>query len=474
MNPLEQVRARLAEIRKEFDNAKTQRNALVDTALAEKRGMSDAENAEYKKLSDKRSALKTEIKVLEEREAELTDDANRASASAESRRQTGGGGAKVTEPPVYRKDNQTEVSYFRDLFKATTRGDSAAMDRLVRNTAIEADLARERRAGGDTVGTVSTPGGIPSGNAGPFAPPQWLVDQYVRLARPGRVGVDTFDKMALPSGVSSINLPKVTAGTLTGLPSAGELTPLPEQDIQTSSLTTGITTIGGKQLISLQLLEQSAIPFDKVILEDLALAYAANINLEGLTGTGTNGHLRGLGSASGMVTQTYTDASPDFVGAGKLYTQIMKAAATIHTNRYLSPDTILMTPTRWSWIASRFDSQNRPVILPQANNPFNTVSTSPDLNSPQGAVGNIAGMDVFVDPQLPTNINGGQDPIYLYRRNDIKLWESTPSTETFTATYADSGGVLYRMMGYCAMIPDRYGSSIVQISGTGLAYPPTF
>ncbi len=468
MNPLDQVRARLTEIRKDFDTAKEQRNALVDKAVAEKREMSGDESAEYKKLTDSRKALKAEIAVLEDREAELVADAKRAGESAETRRQVGG--AKVTEPAVYRADNQMEASYFRDLFKATTRGDSSAMDRLTRNSAIES----EKRAGGNTVGTVSGAGGIPSGNAGPFAPPEWLVDQYVKLARPGRVGVDTFDKMTLPRGVSSINLPKVTAGTLTGLPSAGELTPLPEQDIQTTSLTTGITTIGGKQLVSLQLLEQSAIPFDRVILEDLALAYAANIDLEGLVQTGTNGHLRSIGAAAGLVTQTYTDASPDFVGAGKLYTQIMKASATVHANRFLRPDTILMHPTRWSWIASRFDTQNRPVVLPQANHPFNTLSADPDLNVAQGSVGQLAGMDVFVDPQLPTNVNGGQDPIYLYIRNDIKLWESAPSTETFTATYADSAGVLYRMMGYAAMIPDRYGSSIVQISGTGLAFPPVF
>ncbi|MFF2551825.1 phage major capsid protein [Nocardia sp. NPDC058058] len=466
MNAIAVVRGRLEQLRTESGEVKEKRNALVDKAIQEARQLTQDEHNEYNTLTERRTALKAEFPVLEERLRELEADAQRSSDSAETRRQTGG--AQVTEAPIYREDNQRDASYFRDIFRAKVEGDAAAMGRLGRNAAIES----ERRAGGNTVGTVSTPGGIPSGNAGVFAPPAWLIDQYVKLARPGRVGVDTFDKMPLPSGVSSINLPRVTAGTLTGLQSAGELTPLPERDITTDEVTSGITTIGGKQLVSLQLLNQSAIPFDRVLLEDLAMAYANNINTEGLGGSGTNGHLRGLSSAVGMVLQTYTDASPDFVGAGKLYTQIMKASATIHANRFRRPDSILMRPERWSWIASRFDTTNRPVVLPQANNPFNTISSNPDLNVAEGSVGQIAGLAVFVDPSLP--LVGNQDPIYVYIRSDIKLWESEPNTETFTATYADSAGVLYRMMGYAAQIPDRYGSSIVQISGSGLSFPPTF
>ena len=292
MNPLDVVREREAEIRKSLGTVKQQRNAIADKTIAEKRALTDAERAEYDKFSTQRSALKSELAVVTERIAELEADEVRAGSAAETRRETGVGGAKVTEAPIYRKDNGMEQSYFRDLFKATQRGDADAGDRLRRNSAIE----MEKRAGGNTVGTVGSPGGIPSGNAGVFAPPQWLIDQYVRLARPGRVGVDTFAHLPLPLNVSSINIPKVTAGTLVGLPSAGELSPLPEQPIATTEVSSGITTIGGKQLISLQLLEQSGIPFDAVILEDLALAYAAQIDLEGLTQTGTNGHQIGRAS----------------------------------------------------------------------------------------------------------------------------------------------------------------------------------
>jgi hypothetical protein len=61
--------------------------------------------------------------------------------------------------------------------------------------------------------------------------------------------------------------------------------------------------------------------------------------------------------------------------------------------------------------------------------------------------------------------------VYVFRRGDIMLWESAPTAETFTQPYADSMGVLFRLYAYSALIPDRYGSSIVQINGTGLVTP---
>jgi HK97 family phage major capsid protein len=473
MNPLDIARGRLTDLRAELDSLKTKRSAVVDLAIAEKRDMTDAEREGYNADSVRAEGLRSEISVVTERITELEADETRKAAEAEARAKVGG--AKVTEAPVYRADNTGSESYFRDLYKATRRNDPEAADRLRRNTAIESEK-RAAQTTGDMVGPANAPG---SGNAGVFAPPSWLVDQFVKLARPGRVGVDTFAKAPLPSGVSSINIPKVTTGTITGLQSGGELQVLPEQDIATTSLSTGITTVGGKQVISLQLLEQSAIPFDQVILEDLALSYAASIDLQGLTGSGAGGNLRGLGSAAGLdIASATIDATqvmkfsggPAATGSAtttNFYNAILQAQAKIHSVRFLAPDTILMHPSRWSWVVAQADTAGRPLVLPTTASAFNAYSEDAVV-LPQGRVGTLAGMDVFVDPQIPVNVNSG-DVIYVYLRNDIKLWESTPRAEAFDATYADQAGVLFRMLGYAAMIPDRYGSSIVQIRNVGTA-----
>lgn len=435
---------------------KAELDALLALPTEEKRDLTEEEDASF-------STLVAEIRSQDERIAELADEEQRAKAAAETRRITGDsgvpvGGAKVVDPPVYDLHNLSGPSYFRDLYKAQHQADREAQDRLRRSSQAES----EKRALGNT--------GAAGGSGGEFAPPEWLVNEFVALARPGRVAANLFTHNELPAGVSSINIPKVATGTTVAIQSTQNTT-LSQTDLTTTSISSGIATIGGKQVVSMQLLEQSAIPFDRVILGDLALAYAVQLNTQALSGAGTSGTLRGLGSAAGLVTQTYTNAAPAVVGAGQFYAQLVKASSTVYANRFMPPDTILMTPTRWAWVAAAFDTQNRP-LLPLTGTSVNPLGDTPGQVA-QGYAGNIAGLEVYVDPTLPQNLGTGtnQDLVYVFRRGDIQLYETAPKAETFTEPYADSLGVLYRLYAYAAQIPDRYGSSIVQIGGTGLTAP---
>jgi HK97 family phage major capsid protein len=433
---------------------------LADNRDGSKRSLSAEDDA---KVTDGFA----EIRKYDERIGELTELEARTAADAKANLEMGtvdipgekrDGGAKVTEPLVYRKDNVSQHSYFTDLYRAQHKQDREAEARLRRSDA----QVTEKRALGNTNAV--------QGSGGEFAPPLWLVDEYVKLARPGRIGADLFTKAELPAGVSSVNIPRVATGT-TVAPQTTQNTALSQTDLTTNSLSSNIVTIGGKQVVSLQLLEQSAIPFDMVILQDLALAYAGQLDVQALTGLGTSGSLRGLGSAAGLTAQAYTQATPAVAGAGGLYAQIQKAIASVYATRFLAPDTILMHPRRWSFIAASFDSANRPLVVP-VGNAYNPIGTQDDEVA-QGKVGNIAGLDVFVDPNLPTNLGTGtnQDPIYVFRRSDVMLWETAPRAETFTQPYADTMGILFRLFAYAAMVPDRYGSSIVQVNGTGTVTP---
>lgn len=490
MNPLEVAQKRAQEIDQELDRLREQRSAILDKAIGEARDLSDDERKEFRKADKRYEALKDERKMVGDRVEELEEARKREIAAGTARQVNAGaegqerkeGGAKVTEPPIYRKDNELQTSWLRDLFKANHRHDTEALDRLRRNQAIERDA--QKRAGltvGDTAGGTAGAAGV----SGPFAPPAWLVDQYVRLARPARVAADLFDNMPLPSGVSTINIPRVTQGTGVGYQSA-ELSQLTQQQVKTDSVSSGISTIGGIQLISMQLLEQSAIPFDRVVMEDLALAHAAYLDSQSVNGSGTAPNLRGLASAAGLDTTSATiDATqavnftggPAATGSAKttnFYSALLLAAAQIHKVRFRNPDTILMHPSRWAWVVAQADSQKRPLVVPDANGPFNSVSSDADYNVAQGRAGRLGGMDVYLDAQLPVAggtgdqapVDGG-DVAYVFIRNDIKLWESPVQVESFTATYADQAGVLFRLMNYAALIPDRYGSSIVQIRNVG-------
>jgi len=94
-------------------------------------------------------------------------------------------------------------------------------------------------------------------------------------------------------------------------------------------------------------------------------------------------------------------------------------------------------------------------------------------NRAQGQVGSLLGMDVFVDPNIPTTQGAGanQDVVLMMVRDDVWLWESELRAEAFEAPYAESLGLLFRCFGYLAMIPERYPASLGSIVGTGLVAP---
>jgi HK97 family phage major capsid protein len=110
----------------------------------------------------------------------------------------------------------------------------------------------------------------------------WAIDQFVGYLRAGRVFADRLNKKVLPAGVSSINLPKVTGGTAVAAQST-QNTAINQQDITTTSVSTPINTLAGGALISMQLIEQSPVSIDDIILQDLANDLAKKIDVAAIT-----------------------------------------------------------------------------------------------------------------------------------------------------------------------------------------------
>ena len=460
MNPKAIVSARLVELRKEDDEVRAQRGAIVDGALAEKRGLNDTEQASHDALTARHNALVEQIGMCEARIVEIDQEEARTAAANASRAQLGDtgpqtGGAQVTDPPVYRKNDVTS-SYFRDLYMARKTGDREAVDRLRRSDA----QTMEKRA-------LSTG----TGAGGEFAPPLWLVDQFVALARPGRVFADSLHPSVLPAGISSVNVPRVATGSSTAV-QATQNSAVSQTDLTTNSVSSGIVTIAGKQVVAQQLLDQSGIPFDEVILADLAADYAKQFDNQVISGSGASGQLNGVSTfftASGTNNVTYTSTTPT---TQLLYKSIGNAIQKILTTRFMPPDVIYMHPRRWYALLSDADTTGRPLVLPQGS-AYNALGTAKEGPVPEGAAGVILGLPVIVDPNLPTNIGAGtnQDNVYVARSADLRLWETSLRAEAFDAPYADSVGILFRAFAYSAAIPGRYTTSVSVISGTGLVAP---
>ena len=355
----------------------------------------------------------------------------------------------ISNEQVYRPD-RPERSYFRDLYLSKTKGDREATDRLSGHALATRDINTTDTSGGD------------------FVPPAYLVNEYIAKARAGRITADLCSKFALPGGTDSINFPSITTGTANAA-QASQNSALQETNLVTATVTAPVTTIGGIQDVSVQLVEQSPIAFDQVIFADLAASHAQAVGNAVINGTGSSGTLEGFVNADTVNTITYTDASPT---AAETVAKIADGIQQVATSRFLPADAIVMHPRRWYALASGGDGSQRPLVVPTAQ-AQNTFGTSGDVVA-EGPAGNILGLPVYLDPNIAVNTGAGtnQDIIIISRFADAYLFEGTPKAEVFRETLSAEATVRFRLYNFVAFTAERYvGVNTSIVSGTGLVTP---
>ena len=403
-----------------------------------------------------RDALDPQIEAATARVAELEGELARDNVAAElAARITPTRVSGVTvgaEPETYRRGG--EHSYFRDLWMSQTYGRRDATERLVRN---DAEVFAVRAADGVT----GTDGAI-----GEFVPPIWLVNEFEKLARPGRVIADQIRRESLPAGTDSISLPLVTGGSSVAEQTQGSA--FSQTDLTSSSTTAAVTTLGGIQRASIQLVEQSPINIESVILQDLAAEYAKVLDTFVINNNAAN--KRGLLNVTGINAVTYTDASPT---VPEIWPKIVDAKRQIHKGRYLPATHVFMHPDRWAWFEAALDANNRPYVSDDLASAIPLLGAT-DGNVPEGLAGKIRGLNlpVFLDPNIPTTLGGGtEDRIIFTRSPDITLYEGAIRSEAFRETEAKTGQIVFRVYTYAALMSARAPKSISVISGTGVVAP---
>ena len=430
---------------------KVGRQAEMRTLLdaAEQRGngeMLASEDREFR-------AHKGVLDLLNLFESELADSPEAASARAFKR--AGLSLAHVgREAQTYSPESRD--GYFKDLAEATLKGDLEARQRLERH-GREVENSLEYRDLNRTDGT----GGF-------FTPPAWLMDQYVALARAGRVTANLVKQQPLPPGTDSLNIPKVSTGTATAIQTADNAA-VQETDLADTSISAGVKTVAGQQDVSIQALEQSPINFDEVIFSDLVADLNTKVNLQVLSGSNSSGQVQGLLGQSSINTVTYTDASPT---VPELYSKLADAVQKINTGRYLPPDSMVMHPRRWAWFLAALDTQNRPLVVPDASGPMNAVGNM-NVAAAEGYVGKIMGLDTYVDPGLPTTNGAGtnEDVIVVMRASDLLLFESNIKTRVLPDVGSGTLTVRLQVYRYMAFTAARYPAAISIVSGSGLSAP---
>ncbi|MGD1204834.1 phage major capsid protein [Mycobacterium seoulense] len=365
----------------------------------------------------------------------------------------------VREPITYQKNNP-DCSYLQDICRVGMNMDytGRAIERLRRH-AVDVETLPEYRKLNQEQRALSRIDG-----AGGYAvPPLWMMNDYVTLARPGRPLANAVVNQPLPPGTDSINIPRLLSGTKTGAQTADN-TNVVSQDLTDTFINAPVRTISGQQDLAIQLLDQSPIEFDQIVFGDLIADYAAQVDAQVIAGTGTSGTVLGFLNTAGILTVTAGVA--DIQGA---YGAIANAIQQVHGARFLPPQAIFMHPRRWGWFQSLLDATNRPLFTPISQAPVNVAGVLTNVASEQ-IVGNIQGLPIITDPNLPTTLGsetptGTEDPILIMRLSDSILWESGIRTRAMSETLSGQLTVRLQVFGYLAFTAARYPQSTAEITG---------
>jgi HK97 family phage major capsid protein len=464
MEFLDKLRAQLRSRLDERAAKVEELEALLAVPAAEER--SELNELETEKFAEAREFISGIDEETAELRARITEMESVVTADQEARAEAAHIGETVdaTETRVSVKSNEItyrqngDHSFFKDLLAATAPGrfDNEARGRLQRHAeeaAIELRTTPNRN----------------DGQLGELVPPLWMLSRTVGVARPGRVAADLCQTdVALPAGTDSVQIPKISVGTLVGAQTDNGS--VSERDMTSTSVVAPVNTLAGQQRASLQLIEQSPLAggIDQLIFNDLIADWAFKLDDAVLNGSGTSGAHTGLLTATNTTSVVYTATTP--TGAG-VYAAIAQGISNVARQRYLPADAILMTPSRFYWLAAQVDGNGRPLITPAQNGPFNAVGVAGDPVA-QGAAGQILGLPVYLDSVLPTTASTNQDRIIVGRFQDAVLMEGDVKTRVLYETDAATLTVRFQLWNYSAFTSSyRYGASFAVVSGTGMVSP---
>ena len=434
------------------DAVKAEMDAILEAVAAESRtDLTDEETTKVDALVEESRALDSKIEKLT---AQATADAKASEARAAVKAVvTPVGGTTVTrEARTY--SPEAEVSFVKDAFNAQFKNDYAAQERLARHTKEE---TIERRA----VGTSAFAG---------LVIPQYLVDLAAPFARAGRPTADfATSKHTLPAAGMSLEISRMTTGTSTAIQET-QNTAVSLTDPDDTLLSIPVRTIAGQADLSRQAVERGT-GIDTFVVADLIRSWHTTVDAQVLNGTGSNGQFTGIRNAGGNAV-TYTATTPT---TALLYSKLADAYQQVESNVFIAPTHIVMHPRRLASILASSDTTGRPIAVPTANGPMNSMTAGAGLPGYGNSGYSIMGLPVVTDANVGTAYGAAtnQDEIYVVAAPEMHLWEQagSPFALSFDQTIAGSLTLKTVVYGYGAFTAGRYPLAASIISGTGLVAP---
>ena len=288
--------------------------------------------------------------------------------------------------------------------------DPAATERLARHASeVEVDnpvLGQQQRA----IGTGAVVG---------LVPPAYLTDQFAELARAGRPVANAVTSLPLPESGMTVNISRVTTGTSAASQST-ENSAVSETNADDTLLTANVVTIAGQQTVSRQAVERGEL-VEQVIMADLANAHNAELDRQVINGSGASGQHLGILGTSGIISVTYTDASPT---AQELWPKLVDAVQQIPAQRFTRATHLVVNPLLWGWRLSTLDTTGRPLFeVGGSESGSNTMGASDTAG--YDMADRMLGCEVIVSCNVPANLGCGTNEtrIIASGARDVFLWE---------------------------------------------------
>jgi hypothetical protein len=257
---------------------------------------------------------------------------------------------------------------------------------------------------------------------------------------------------------------------------------VPYRDPTEGTVKAIIQTLAVNLDVSLQLIDQSPVPFDQTYGQDIAEDFAMLLDGQLLLGDGTAGQVPGLisggtfSAANQLLLQSTNNASSQtwaYNGSGfqgsahqmtaQLYSKLSRA-------RGLPPTHWVVNPDVWAIISGSADSQNRPLVEPGRQGKFlHGLPIIEDNNLVSSFGGGTApSIGVSAGVVSPTGGTGTYAPILLGRWSDLVYFTGEPRVQVMQDVLAGSLQVRYAVRQYIAAMPSRiaWGGSNVTYSGT--------
>ena len=278
-------------------------------------------------------------------------------------------------------------------------------------------------------------------NAG-LVPTRQLSEIINPLGTTIRPSIDAISRGVLPDAGMTFEIPKITA--MPTVAETAEGSAFSDTDQTSAFLSVSVKKYAGQQTFSVELLDRTSPAFFDELVRNMAAAYAKTTN------SAVNAALISGASLDATTVATYPTAA-------ELLGFVSRGAASVYTNTQGFARNILANTSQWANLMTLNDS-GRPIYMAaQPQNAGGEVRVD-------SIRGNVAGLDLYVSANVPTDNNTDKDDSMLIINPTAYTWYESP-TYQLRADVIASGEILVAMYGYGA-IATKIGAGAFGINKT--------